>query len=254
MNAPQIVWLRRDLRLADQPAFHAAAAAGPVIPVYVLDDETPKHRKMGGASRWWLHHSLASLARDLEARGSRLILRRGRCDEVMAELARETGASAVHALRHIEQWWLEAERAVAEALPAGMVFEQHEGLYLLPPGSATSGQGGQYRIFTPFYRALLSHMPPPAPLSEPDLSAPSTWPDSDRLEDWGLLPTSPDWAGGFREAWQCGEAAARAQLEDFARRVAGYDEVRNLPSIDGSSRLSPHLHFGELSHAQVWHA
>lgn len=254
MTAPRIVWLRRDLRLADQPAFHAAAAAGPVIPTYVLDDETPKHRKMGGASRWWLHHSLASLARDLEARGSRLILRRGRSEEVLAELARETGASAVHALRHVEPWWRIAERAVAEALPAGVAFERYEGLYLLPPGSLTNGQGGQYRIFTPFYRALLSHMPPPAPLSEPELSAPSAWPASERLEDWDLLPTRPDWAAGFRTAWQCGEAAAQAQLTDFVRRVASYDEKRNLPSIDGSSRLSPHLHFGELSPAQVWHA
>ncbi|KPL67790.1 deoxyribodipyrimidine photolyase [Erythrobacter sp. SG61-1L] len=253
MTAPQIVWLRRDLRLADQRAFRAAAAAGPVIPVYVLDDDTPKHRKMGGASRWWLHHSLASLARDLEARGSRLILRRGRCDEVLAALAAETGAAAVHALRHVEPWWRNAERAVKDALPDGVTFERHDGLYLMPPGSVTSGQGGQYRIFTPFYRALLQHMPPPEPLPEPQLSAPAQWPDSERLEDWALVPNHPVWAGGFHEAWHCGEAAAHAQLEDFAERVAAYDEARNLPSIDGSSRLSPHLHFGEISPAQVWH-
>ncbi|WP_336977636.1 deoxyribodipyrimidine photo-lyase [Altererythrobacter fulvus] len=253
MTAAQIVWLRRDLRLADQQAFHAAAAAGPVIPVYVLDDETPRHRKMGGASRWWLHHSLAALARDLEARGSRLILRRGRCDEVLAALAAETGATAVHALRHVEPWWRNAERALAEALPEGVAFERHDRLYLMPPGSVTSGQGGQYRIFTPFYRALLLHMPPSAPLPEPELSAPAAWPASDRLEDWALLPTRSDWGAGFREAWHCGEAAAHAQLEDFAGRVAAYDEARNLLSIDGSSRLSPHLHFGEISPAQVWH-
>ncbi|NJL18400.1 MAG: deoxyribodipyrimidine photo-lyase, partial [Nitrospira sp.] len=99
MGAPQMVWLRQDLRLADQPAFAAAAAGGPVIPVYVLDDETPAHRKMGGASRWWLHYSLTALAADLAKQGSRLILRRGKADLILAELARETRADAIHALR-----------------------------------------------------------------------------------------------------------------------------------------------------------
>src|ERR1700709_1710594 len=114
MPAPVIVWLRRDLRLADQAALAAAVASGaPVIPVYVLDDETPKHRAMGGASRWWLHHSLESLARDLEQRGSRLMLRRGRSDVVLAQLAQETGAREAHALHHYEPWWRNAERAIA---------------------------------------------------------------------------------------------------------------------------------------------
>ena len=87
MTTPSIVWLRRDLRLADQAALVAACAAGPVVPVYVLDDETPQHRKLGGASRWWLHHSLSRLAAALEAKGSRLILRRGRSEVVLAALA-----------------------------------------------------------------------------------------------------------------------------------------------------------------------
>lgn len=253
MSKPQIVWLRRDLRLSDQAAFRAAAAAGPVIPVYVLDDETPKHRKMGGASRWWLHHSLASLAADLESRGSRLILRRGRAAEVLTALAAETGAGAIHALRHYEPWWRNAERALKEGLPPAVRFERHDGNYLMPPGSVTRGSGGQYRIFTPFWRALLAHMPPARLLSAPQLSAPDAWPDSEKLADWGLLPTAPDWAGGMRDAWRCGEVAAHDQLDDFAHRVAAYEEARNLPSIDGSSRLSPHLHFGEISPAQVWH-
>src|SRR5579871_5554380 len=100
MSTPQIVWLRRDLRLRDQPAFHAAAQAGPVIPVYVLADETDGDRKLGGASRWWLHGSLEALAEDLAGHGSRLILRRGDAVEEIVRLARETGADAVHALRH----------------------------------------------------------------------------------------------------------------------------------------------------------
>lgn len=249
MSTPQIVWLRRDLRLADQPAFLAAAQAGPVVPVYVLDDETPKHRKMGGASRWWLHFSLASLDADLRNMGSRLILRRGKCEEVLPALAAECGARSVHAMHHVEPWWRNAERAVGNTLDLTL----HHGLYLAPSGSVLTGGGTPFKIYTPFWRALLQQMPPPPPLSSPQLSAPSQWPESDKLEDWQLLPKRPDWAGGLRAEWVPGEGGAMDRLEDFACRAAQYEERRNLPAIEGTSRLSPHLHFGEISPAQVWH-
>ncbi len=210
MTAPVILWFRRDLRLADQAALVAACAAGPVIPVYVLDDETPKHRAMGGASRWWLHHSLSSLARDLEARGSRLVLRRGLSPDALAALAAETGASAVHALRHYEPWWRNAEKALTKALPDTVPLMLHDGNYLLPPGTVRTGAGTPFKIYTPFWRALAEHMPPPKPLAVPDgIAAPARWPASDTLEDWGLLPTRPDWARGFtaewtpRRGWRC---------------------------------------------------
>ena len=250
MTAPSIVWLRRDLRLADQAAFHAAAASGPVIPVYVLDDDTPKHRRMGAASRWWLHHSLASLDADLRVIGSRLILRRGKCDEVLAALAIAAGAREVHALHHFEPWWRNAERAVSERV----VLTLHHGNTLAPPGSVLTGSGAPYKIFTPFWRALNERMPPPPPLAAPEwLTAPSHWPASERLDEWNLLPSRPDWAGGFREEWNPGESGARARLADFADRAASYESRRNLPSTEGTSRLSPHLHFGEISPATIWH-
>jgi len=250
-DVPTIVWLRRDLRLADQAAFAAAAAAGPVIPVYVLDDETPRHRRMGAASRWWLHHSLASLDADLRAKGSRLILRRGRCKDALAELACETGATTVHCLRHYEPWWRNAERAVGEVLS----LQRYDGNTLAPPGSVTTGSGQPYKIYTPFWRALETRMPPPAPIPAPErFSAPAAWPASDRLEDWDLLPTRPDWAGGMRAEWVPGEAGATARLEAFLPRAKAYAERRNLPSVSGTSRLSPHLHFGEISPATIWHA
>lgn len=246
-----IVWFRRDLRLADQAALAAAAAEGPVIPVYILDDETPKHRKMGGASRWWLHHSLASLAEALGARGSRLILRRGRCEEQLAAIAQETGATRVHALRHYEPWWRNAERAVAQRL----ALICHDGNYLAPPGRILSGSGTPYKIYTPFWRALAATLPPPAPRPAPDrLAAPARWPASERLGDWGLLPTKPDWATGLRAEWTPGEAGAAARLKAFIARAARYEERRNLPSVEGTARLSPHLHFGEISPAAAWHA
>ena len=247
MTAPTIVWLRRDLRLAGQAALAAAAGEGPVVPVYILDDETPKHRIMGGASRWWLHHSLASLDADLRAKGSRLILRRGKCDDVLAALAAETGAARVHALRHYEPWWRNAERAVAKRLD----LICHDGNYLAPPGSVRTGDGNLYKIFTPFWRALQLQLPPPTPLRAPRaIDAPAHWPASDHLDDWHLLPTHPDWATGFAAAWAPGEAGAHVRLADF--EAAHYDTRRNLPSDEGTSRLSPHLHFGEISPAAIW--
>ncbi|NML94857.1 deoxyribodipyrimidine photo-lyase [Novosphingobium sp. TW-4] len=251
-TAPTIVWLRRDLRLADQPAFAAAAESGaPVIPVYVLDDDVAKKYAMGGASRWWLHHSLASLDADLRKLGSRLILRRGKVHEELAKIRRDTGARTVHAVRHYEPWWRNAEKAVAKVLS----LECHDGNYLAPPGSVTTGSGGMYKIYTPFWRALSERMPPHDPLAKPHkLEAPAHWPASDDLADWDLLPSKPDWAGGMREEWTPGEAGARKRLRAFVEKARKYEESRNLPSIEGTSRLSPHLHFGEISPATVWHA
>jgi deoxyribodipyrimidine photo-lyase len=251
MSTPTLLWLRRDLRLADQQALIAAAAQGPVIPIYVLDDATPRRYAMGGASRWWLHHSLTSLDAALRKKGSRLILRRGVCADALAKLAEETGATCVHAIRHFEPWWRNAERAVAKRLD----LQLHDGNYLAPPGSIISKTGTQYKIYTPFWRALKAVMPPPAPARAPaHIPAPEDWPKSDDLADWRLLPTKPDWSGGFAEEWTPGEGGAHDRLNAFGRHAATYDETRNLPSIEGSSRLSPHLHFGELSAAQVWHA
>ncbi|MES2903879.1 MAG: deoxyribodipyrimidine photo-lyase [Pseudomonadota bacterium] len=251
MTAPTILWLRRDLRLADQAALVAAAGEGPVVPVYILDDDTPKHRRVGAASRWWLHHSLTSLGKALEAKGSRLILRRGKSDEVLAALAQEVGATRVHALHHYEPWWRNAERAVAAQLDLVL----HDGNYLAPAGSVTTGAGQPYKIFTPFWRALRDRLPPADPLPIPRRIAPlANWPKSDKLDDWALLPTKPDWATGFADEWNPGEAGAHDRLVEFADHAARYDAQRNLPSIEGSSRLSPHLHFGEISPATVWHA
>jgi deoxyribodipyrimidine photo-lyase len=250
MAAPSIVWLRRDLRLADQAALAAACAQGPVIPVYVLDDETPRHRAMGAASRWWLHHSLAALDAALRARGSRLILRRGRVEAVLPALAAQTGAARVHALRHYEPWWRNAERGLAERLDLVL----HDGNYLHPPGALRTGGGQPYRIFTPFWRALRTIMPPALPQGVPArLPAPDNWPAGEALADWGLSPRRPDWAGGLAALWTPGEAGGQGRLAHFADRAAGYDVARNLPSVEGCARLSPHLHFGELSPAAAWH-
>lgn len=250
MSDPVILWFRQDLRLADQAALAAAVRDGPVIPVYVLDDHAPRQWKMGGASRWWLHHSLRSLDNDLREKGSRLILRQGRSIDQIIQIAEETGARRVHALHHYEPWWRNAEKAIAKKLDLCL----HDGALLLPPGAVRTGTGTSYRIYTPFARAVMEHMPPAAPVPAPSrIDGPRHWPQGDSLEQWALLPTKPGWAAAFSQDWTPGEAGARANVAAFLDEVADYDHARNLPSREGSSRLSPHLHFGEVSPAHVWH-
>ncbi|MBU6166253.1 MAG: DNA photolyase family protein [Alphaproteobacteria bacterium] len=244
--SPQLVWFRNDLRLADQAALCAAAAAGPVLALFVLDDETPGAWRMGAAQRWWLHHSLADLGGRIAAAGGRLILRRGRAGPIVRALAAEQAAD-VHAIVHHEPWAAVQER---EAGPLRL----HHGATLAPPSGVLSGSGGRYRIFTPWWRKLQEQLPPPRPLPVPVVR----WADaaaiaSDDLASWGLRPTTPDWSGGFGE-WRPGEAGAAARLADFAAQAAGYEGQRNLPALAGTARLSPHLALGEVSPATAWHA
>lgn len=240
-----LLWFRQDLRLHDQPALVAAAHDGPVIPVYVLDDEAPGDWRMGGAQRWWLHHSLTSLASALADKGSRLILRRGDAVAVLTDLMEQTGATAIHAVRHYEPWWRDAEQALGERLCL------YDGNHLARPEDVRTGAGGQFRIYSSFWKALQAHLPPDTPLPAPDaIAAPDRWPDGDDLRQWRLLPQKPDWSGGFD--WSPGEDEALHKAR--AIDLDGYDDRRNLPAEEGTTRLSPHLHFGEISPRTVWHA
>ncbi|WP_271078041.1 cryptochrome/photolyase family protein [Aurantiacibacter sp. MUD61] len=252
MSEPQIVWLRRDLRLCDHPAFTAAAQAGPVIPVYILDDETPGDHKLGGASRWWLHHALEALEKDLGRHRSRLILKRGKVTDVLPRLVEETGAACVHAIRHYEPWWRKAQGDLKDEIP----LELHDGNYLLPPGSVTTGSGDPYKIYTPFKKSMFQAIDGFDILPEPSFDNPDSWPDSDSLSDLDLLPTKPDWAGGMRDFWgaQHGTSAAMEAFEEYLDIVSDYDDKRNLPSEHGTSRMSPHLHHGEVSPRMLWEA
>jgi deoxyribodipyrimidine photo-lyase len=249
MSDPVILWFRQDLRLCDQPALIAAAGEGPVIPVYILDDETPGEWRIGGAQRWWLHHSLTSLAGSLKEKGSRLILRRGKAAEILPALVEETGAAHVHALRHYEPWWREAEAALGERLTL------HDGNHLTRIEDVKTGGGQPFRVYSSFWKALQHFLPPEHPQPAPDaIAAPKRWPKSDKLADWNLLPTKPDWSGGFDTDWTPGEAAAQEKASEVGDLLGDYDEARNMPSVEGTTRLSPHLHFGEVSVRTIWHA
>ncbi|MEO0971946.1 MAG: deoxyribodipyrimidine photo-lyase [Pseudomonadota bacterium] len=255
-EAPIIVWFRDDLRLTDQPALQAAARSGrPVVAVYVLDDQTPGDWVLGGASRWWLHHSLQALAASLHALGVTLVLRRGRFFDCLKALVEETGASALHCCRGYEPWVVALEERLHEQLsPLNVAVKRYPGRLLFEPGRITTGSGDTYKVFTPFWRACLRADPPKPPQAAPEqLEAFVPTPASESLDDWALLPTKPDWSTGFDPHWTPGEAGAMAALERFLESALDdYHEARDVPGERGTSRLSPHLRFGEISPRQVW--
>jgi deoxyribodipyrimidine photo-lyase len=246
-ESPVIVWFRRDLRLADNPALGQALTTGrPVLPLYIHDEGGPV-RPAGAASLWWLDGSLRALASDLASRGAPLILRRGDAEAELRRLIAETGATTVFLNRLFEPGAWTRDADIAHGLKAeGVDCRGFNGSLLARPGTVLTGSGGPYRVFTPFLRALLAaaepprHVPPPAAISS---LAGLT---SDALEDWSLTPTRPNWAADF--IGTPGEAGAGTALAAFiAGGLATYSRDRDLPAAPGTSRLSPHLHFGELS-------
>jgi len=245
--SPTLVWLRDDLRLADNPALVAATErGGPVVLVYLLDEVSRGIRPLGGASRWWLHQSLSALAETAP-----LVLRRGPAEEVIPALVAETDAGAVFWNRRYG-----ASRTIDAALKQrlrddGVEATSFHANLLFEPWTVTTAQGEPYRVFTPFWRAALER-PVRAPLPVPAVR----WGHaaSERLDDWALLPTRPDWAAGLRETWMPGEHGAHDRLEAFAERGLADYHRRDEPGVEATSRLSAHLRFGELSPFQVWHA
>lgn len=229
----------------------------PVLPVYVLDEDSDGIRPLGAASRWWLHHSLLALDSALRTLGSRLILRRGRAEEVIETLATECDAYAVYWSRAYDPGSRERDTRLKKALDRrGGVAEGFKANLLFDPWEITTTSDAPYKVFTPFWRACRALRSPTAPLPAPTaLPGPPKWPKSDSLASWRLLPTAPDWAGGLRATWTPGEAAASRRLTTFLdEAIACYREARDLPAVDATSRLSPHLTFGEISPRQIWRA
>jgi deoxyribodipyrimidine photo-lyase len=257
-DRPIIVWFRHDLRLADQAALDAAVVTGaPVLPLFVLDEKSPGSWAPGGASRWWLHESLESLGKALHGLGSKLILRHGPADEVIAGVANETGAAAVHCTRSYEPWSRKLESAVRDRV-VGMdiALKRFAGSLLHEPDQLKTKAGDPYKVYTPFWRALSASLDLKRPLPAPSSLVPFKGRiASDTLASWKLLPKRPDWSKGIRDAWQPGEPGAHERLHTFLdERIDDYTSERNRPDRAGTSRLSPHLHFGEMSPRQCWYA
>jgi deoxyribodipyrimidine photo-lyase len=244
---PVILWFRRDLRLGDNPAVAAAIATGrPILPVYILD-EGGEGRRPGAASLWWLDKSLRALDAALRRRGGRLILRRGDSEAELRRLIDQTGADQVFMNRRFEPDAFVRDADIAHALKdEGVDCHGFNGSLMARPGAVLTGAGKPYRVFTPFLKALLQAAPDGPATPAPDALVTPEGPAGDDIDAWGLHPSAPDWSRGFD--WTPGEAGAAAALADFiAGGLKDYAVGRDVPGRRGTSRLSPHLHWGEIS-------
>ena len=252
MPAPiAIFWFRRDLRLTDNPALHSAAEAGEVIPVYIhAPDEEPL--PPGAASRWWMHHSLAQLGRSLEQLRSRLVLRAGDSVAILNEIADETGARAVFWNRRCEPRVRERDEEVERALSErGVEVTTANGSSLISPWELSTKAGTPFRVFTPFWRAMQDRCEVDEPRPVLALRSPKSWPASQGLASLDLLPRV-NWTEGLAQSWTPGEQGAAKRMSAFQSAVCAYEEDRDLPSVEATSLLSPHLAFGEIGPRQLW--
>ncbi|MBM3162390.1 MAG: deoxyribodipyrimidine photo-lyase [Chlorobi bacterium] len=248
-----IHWFRQDLRLTDNPSLYHAALRGRVLPVYILDERNAGEYRMGGANRWWLHHSLESLIRSLHGR---LALFRGDALEILPALVRSSGAAAVHWNRCYEPWRIKRDTLLKEKLrEMGIAAESFNGSLLWEPRQVRKADGTPYRVYTPYFRnGCLAAEPPRIPIPKPEkLDTASPPPESLPLEALGLLPRIR-WNRQLEPHWTIGENGAAGRLTTFLLHgLDGYREGRDFPSRPNVSRLSPSLHFGELSPNQVWY-
>lgn len=253
-------WFRNDLRLADNPALAAAAQAGPVLCLYILDTSSDR-RPLGGASRWWLSRSLDALGKALAQKGGRLVLMEGDPAQLIPRIAKDAGIEQVSWNRRYEAEGIALDRKLKEQLGANGISVRSFNSHLLnEPWQVTTTTGQPMKVFTPYWRAARQKGEPEAPIPAPARIEALALPGSLEalavsLPDLGLEPRKPDWAGGMRAEWAPGEAGASERLHDFLTgALAGYAENRDRPDRESTSRLSPHLRFGEIGPRQIWHA
>jgi deoxyribodipyrimidine photo-lyase len=249
-----IAWFRQDLRIHDNPALAAAAEHDALLPIYILDDENAGDWAMGGASRTWLHQSLAALNRSL---GGRLQLFRGDAHALIHRLIDEYDIDAVYWNRCYEPWRVQRDTQIRQDLiDAGITTHSYNASLLWEPWEIAKQDGTPYRVFTPFYQKGCLRAPPPRQ-PQPAPVDPRWYSDviefAQPLDSLGLLPADLDWHEAVSADWRIGEDAANDRLEQFCEdRLQDYRRARDFPAIDATSRISPHLHFGEISPHQLW--
>ncbi len=242
-----LVWLREDLRLRDNPALHYAAAHGEITPVFIYPES------LGGASYWWLHHSLKSLQEAFAERGVRLILKTGSPELVLLEIAEQVKADALVWNRVYSPQGMEQGAALKEACTGNIETRSFNGQLIIEPTEVLTKQSTPFKVFTPFWRNCVANLRPKEVLDIPNLTPTSHFVESESLDDWGLLPNKPDWSIGIAERWQPGEVGAQRRLNVFLdSTISKYAEGRDIPGEENTSMLSPHLAFGEISSNQIW--
>lgn len=247
-----IWWVGRDLRLGDNPALAAAAAAGRILPVFIVDQA---EESLGAAPGWRLAQSLRSLDADLRAMGSRLILRRGPAGAVLTDLLAATGARQVH-LNSALPFFTVAQDTRAVVKDAGAELIVHPGNWLLPPGRLRTQAGTPFQKFTPFWKTLRGQHIEAAVAAPAHLAAPDEWPETLEHDDLPLGRGMRAGAAVLAETARIGQVAAQDRLAEFIdTALTGYSHDRNLPArTDATSGLSDSLAVGEISARQIWHA
>jgi deoxyribodipyrimidine photo-lyase len=249
-----LLWFRQDLRLSDNPSLiHAIDHGFRIIPIFILDDENAGSWKRGGATRWWLHESLKALNTELDGH---MVFRKGDAARIMPDLVKETAASAVFWGRCYEPWRIARDKSLKTDLKAqGVTVETFNASLLWEPWEVSKDDGTPYKVFTPFFRkGCLGRGEPDADRPTPSNIAYAPFDAKGTLDNLELLPRI-NWHEEMAEIWKPGEAGAKERLETFLRSgLKNYKEDRNRPDFENVSRLSPHLHFGEISPRTVWHA
>lgn len=252
MPSKAIVWFRQDLRLSDNPALLAASEYDQILPVFVFEDHSSGARPLGAASKCWLHHSLSKLSASI---GDKLSCYQGDPADIIPELARQHQVDAVFWNRCYEPWRIKQSQAVRDQLKANDIeYDSFNGALLWEPWENTKADGNPYQVFTPFYqRGCSQAVPPREPLASPSQANYLQTKGCLRIDDLALLPELA-WGEQMLQHWAVGEEAAARKLKQFLQKnISQYKEGRDFPSLDAVSRLSPHLHFGEISPQQVWH-
>jgi deoxyribodipyrimidine photo-lyase len=250
-----IVWFRQDLRIADNPALSLAVDNGTIIPVFILDDDAPEHTLLGGASKWWLHHSLLSLSNSLS---NKLLIRRGNPLAILTELAKAFSADSVVWNRLYEPWQRKRDENIKlELKKLGINAKSLNGSLLWEPMTVLKKDETPYKVFTPYYRkGCLTRQAPRFPLAKPTVMHIADDVNFSLMELTSLkLIPNIEWYKEIEVQWQPGEEGAANKLQRFINEAAtSYQEARNVPAVKGTSLLSPHLHFGEVSPNQAWYA
>ena len=249
-----IHWFRQDLRLSDNPGLSAASQSGHVLPVYILDDHNAAAHKMGAASRWWLHHSLTDLNTSL---GGNLRVYKGDATSIIIGLAEEYNIQEIYWNRCYEPWRTQRDAQIKKTLASKNInVHSYNSSMLWEPWNVLKNDGTPYKVFTPFYRkGCQNAQPPRKPVSAPqNLNLAEGNFGNCSIEELGLLPQIR-WDIQLEQHWEIGEIGAQKRLNDFITTgLHGYKNGRDRPAQNNVSRLSPHLHFGEISPNQAYYA
>lgn len=248
-----IYWIRRDLRLSDNPALNwAAANSAELYPLYIHAPHEDAPWEPGAASNWWLHHSLQRLQSDYQRNGQQLILRSGDSLQVLQDLIQQTGADTVVWNRLYEPASIKRDKQIkAELRKRALSVHSFKAQLLIEPWDIETAAGEPYRVFTPYFKKT-RQLPQDLSISSgPALPPQRQAMESDGLGRLDLVATHP-WVEKLAQHWQPGEDRAHQLLDDFCEQaLSEYAHARNVPAKTGTSKLSPYLHFGEISPRQI---